>query len=302
MIGRIRTHSFETKPSSIERKASRLHDPVAKLRYLRAAAQGRRSSNRWHLAVYVAVGLALVSPPAKPRGVPAHLPPPIATPEPTGIFMVERKPAGETYSNGLFIRSGYEAKAAPRSYRRFDRSALRFADWQTRPAGIVFHTTESLVLAIEPDQAGALSRTKEDLLSHARRDRLYNFVIDRFGQVFRIVPEDQVALHAGHSVWADDAFVFIDLNESFLGVAFEMKAGESATEAQRHQGRLLTEMLRSVYKIADGSCVTHAQVSINPDNQRIGYHTDWGGGISLRRCRAFGRLPRAHSRGGDLWI
>jgi hypothetical protein len=38
---------------------------------------------------------------------------------------------------------------------------------------------------------------------------------------------------------------------------------------------MLTEMLRSIYQIPAGNCVTHAQVSVNPSNMQIGYHTDW---------------------------
>jgi hypothetical protein len=38
---------------------------------------------------------------------------------------------------------------------------------------------------------------------------------------------------------------------------------------------MLTEMLRSRYRIAAANCVTHAQVSVNPSNMRVGYHTDW---------------------------
>jgi hypothetical protein len=34
-------------------------------------------------------------------------------------------------------------------------------------------------------------------------------------------------------------------------------------------------MLRSKYKIRAQNCITHAQVSVNPLNMRIGYHTDW---------------------------
>ena len=52
---------------------------------------------------------------------------------------------------------------------------------------------------------------------------------------------------------------------------------ENLTPAQIHAGRMLTEMLRSRYHIAAENCVTHAQVSVNPDNMRIGYHTDWAG-------------------------
>ena len=35
-------------------------------------------------------------------------------------------------------------------------------------------------------------------------------------------------------------------------------------------------MLRGKYNLPAGDCVTHAQVSVNPDNMRIGWHTDWG--------------------------
>jgi len=38
---------------------------------------------------------------------------------------------------------------------------------------------------------------------------------------------------------------------------------------------MLTEMLRARYGIPAANCVTHAQVSVNPDNMRVGYHTDW---------------------------
>ncbi|HYL76457.1 MAG TPA: hypothetical protein VEU96_19750, partial [Bryobacteraceae bacterium] len=51
----------------------------------------------------------------------------------------------------------------------------------------------------------------------------------------------------------------------------------SASPAQIHAARVLTQMLRSKYHIASANCVTHAQVSVNPDNMLVGYHTDWSG-------------------------
>ncbi len=42
---------------------------------------------------------------------------------------------------------------------------------------------------------------------------------------------------------------------------------------------MLTEMLRFVYKIPADHCVTHAQVSVNPSNMLVGYHTDWASGF-----------------------
>jgi hypothetical protein len=195
------------------------------------------------------------------------------------VFLVEHNAAADVYSNGLRILADYETTGAPRAYRAFDRATSQLSERETQPAGIVFHTTESLVLPIEAGQELAINRTRGDLLSHVKRDRLYNFVIDRLGQVYRVVPEDQIANHAGNSVWADSKNIFIDLNDSFLGVAFQLRAGEETTAAQRHSGKLLTELLRGAYRIADGNCVTHAQVSVNPSNFRIGYHTDWGSGF-----------------------
>jgi hypothetical protein len=123
-----------------------------------------------------------------------------------------------------------------------------------------------------------LKRQGESLLAYIRDNHAYNFVIDRFGRVHRVVVESDTAFHAGKSVWADARWVYVNLNTSFIGVSFEGETQdlkENLTPAQIHSGRTLTEMLRSRYRIAAGNCVTHAQVSVNPDNMRIGYHTDW---------------------------
>jgi len=49
--------------------------------------------------------------------------------------------------------------------------------------------------------------------------------------------------------------------------------------AQVRAAAMLTEMLRSRYRIPAGNCVTHAQVSVNPSNMLVGYHTDWAAGF-----------------------
>jgi hypothetical protein len=41
-------------------------------------------------------------------------------------------------------------------------------------------------------------------------------------------------------------------------------------------------MLRGKYNLPAENCVTHAQVSVNPDNMRIGWHTDWGTGFPFK--------------------
>jgi hypothetical protein len=69
----------------------------------------------------------------------------------------------------------------------------------------------------------------------------------------------------------------VNLNDSFLGVALEAQteATDQVTPAQISAAKVLTEMLRSRYNISAENCVTHAQVSVNPLNMRIGAHTDW---------------------------
>ena len=150
---------------------------------------------------------------------------------------------------------------------------------RSQPAGIVFHTTESQQAPFEAGEKRHLQRIGRELLLYVRGMRAYHYVIDRFGRVHRIVFESDSANHAGNSVWADSRWLYLDLNSSFLGVAFEasMRTGDAPlTEAQINAARVLTEMLRSKYNLPAENCVTHAQVSVNPDNMHIGWHADWG--------------------------
>ena len=80
--------------------------------------------------------------------------------------------------------------------------------------------------------------------------------------------------------WSDEKWLYLNLEESFVGISFEAQAEPVQTEAHDCPALLratpmLTEMLRSRYRIAATNCVTHAQVSVNPTNMRIGYHRDW---------------------------
>jgi hypothetical protein len=151
------------------------------------------------------------------------------------------------------------------------------AAYATQPAGIVYHTTESHLAPFEEQETGRLKQLGRNLLDGIRLQRSYHYVIDRFGRVFRVVEESDAANHAGYSVWGDANGVYVNLNTSFLGVAFEGQTGDTGamTPAQILAGRLLTEMLRARYSIPAEDCVTHAQVSVNPLNMQIGAHTDW---------------------------
>jgi hypothetical protein len=204
------------------------------------------------------------------------------------VWLVQSTPQFDLYSNGLRVEGQYATSTEARRYLAFGRNHANPFDaegeWRSEPAGIVYHTTESHMAPFEEDQNQSLRRAGEGLLEYVRRRQSYHFVIDRFGRVFRLVRESDYANHAGNSVWADEQWVYVNLNESFFGVAFEAasKAEGSAgpvNAAQTHAGRILTEMLRARYRIAAGNCVAHAQVSISPVNRAVGYHRDWAANL-----------------------
>ncbi|HEX5430898.1 MAG TPA: peptidoglycan recognition family protein [Bryobacteraceae bacterium] len=196
------------------------------------------------------------------------------------VWLVDRSVSFETYSNGLRIDLNFAVSNQHRgSYPVFPLNGgsgpVRYG---TVPAGIVYHTTESHLAPFEEDQNRRLKQIGRNLIEVVRQERGYHYVIDRFGRVFRVVEESDAANHAGKSVWADASGIYVNLNSSFLGIAFESQTGaaEQVTPAQISAGRMLTQMLRARYSIPAGNCVTHAQVSVNPLNMRIGEHTDWG--------------------------
>jgi N-acetylmuramoyl-L-alanine amidase len=281
-----------SRASSIERRARRFADPIDRLRYLRevtAAATKRPSRRTWTGCCALALVMltwrsdALVRHPSGPIIRAPSVVRPVS--EAPNIWPVEQTSDYDLYSNGLRIENRLEISNQPRSYYLIARDAGVRGPLRTQPAGIVFHISESAQAPFERKQKGLLKRIGEELLLYVRNKRAYHFVIDRFGRVYRIVVESDVANHAGHSVWADSKWSYVDLNDSFLGVAFEARtlADQAVTtEAQLRAARALTEMLRAKYNLPAENCVVHAQVSVNPSNWRIGWHTDWGAGFPFR--------------------
>jgi len=284
----------------IDWRARRIRDPIERLRFLRKATLLSSPAPRgWlrrtvvgsaALAVLALVPAANYSNaivygklptlgPERMKAAPAAH----SIPE---VWLVETQSGSELYSNGLRVECGFEVSNERRRYGVIDRSDPEggFKLWRSDPAGIVYHATESGIASFEPAQTGTIRRLGESVLEFVRRERAYNYLIDRFGRVYRVVREPDTAFHAGHSVWADERWLYVNLNASFLGVAFEARSqGETGqhtlSAAQVRSGRALTEMLRAKYKIPACNCVTHAQVSVNPANMRIGYHTDWAGNL-----------------------
>jgi hypothetical protein len=146
------------------------------------------------------------------------------------------------------------------------------------PVGIVFHASESDMAPFAPAFSGEILKTSKDLIGWLSRRRIYHYVIDRFGQVYRIVPDDAVAVHAGVSIWGDDEYYYLNLNESFIGVAFESQVRhgreDSLTTAQIQSASNLTQVLRARHHIPEINCVPHGLVSVNAGKKLIGYHSD----------------------------
>ena len=209
--------------------------------------------------------------------------------KPEKVWLVERKDNFERYSNGGRISTEYETDNHARGFYVLPHAdtatnavAQQTGELQREPVGIVYHTSESDLVEFTADNNDSIETHTRGLLEYVQRHRSYNYVIDRFGQIYRIVRDEQAANHAGHSVWADKRGVYVGLNESFLGVCFETQTDaqeERLTEAQMVAGRLLTQVLRSRYQIDDADCTVHGLVSVNPDNMRVCYHRDWARGF-----------------------
>ena len=199
------------------------------------------------------------------------------------VWLVDQKGERETYSNGLQVDTHFSAATHHRRYLAFPvRGGTRVT--RGEPAGIIFHTTESPQAPFQASANGTLKRIGESLLEYVRRKQAYNYVIDRFGRVYRVVPESDAANHSGYSAWADQSWSYINLNESFLAVAFEAESPRPAREtrinpAQVRSAAILVEWLRARYHIAAPNCVVHAQVSVNPIAMLVGVHVDWADGF-----------------------
>ena len=293
----------------IEQRADQIADPVERLRFLRHATAKepprprRRTRGFVRHAGWLALAAGLVfAPGPRPKGSagtfererglliagsPIESSTSPITTDHANVWRVDRSETSEVYSNGLHVDLAFQISNRPRArYPIFSlagaSTAIKTAD---TPAGIVFHTTESLLAPFEEDQNRRLKQLGRNLLEVIRQERAYHYLIDRFGRVFSVVAESDAANHAGISVWAGAEGIYVNLNDSFLAVAFEAQtdAAEAVTPAQIAAGKALTEMLRLRYGIDAANCVTHAQVSVNPRNMKIGEHVDWASEFPFAR-------------------
>lgn len=204
---------------------------------------------------------------------------------PEQIWLVEQGEGFEVYSNGARILTEFETDGPARRFYAFPKGSAT-PDAGTvhtgAPIGIVFHTSQSHIAPFREEYNDKLQTSARALLDFVQKRRLYNYVIDRFGRIYRVVKDEAAADHAGNSVWADAENTYVDLSAATIGICFEAEwhpdlklAPDEINEAQIYAGRVLTAMLRSKYAISDAMCVTHALVSVSPASRLIGFHMDW---------------------------
>jgi hypothetical protein len=272
--------------------------------------RARRAVNWAAVLLVAAGGLALASyprsRPAPPGPAPSQaartspaveeLDPPAGGVAPLRIWMVDSGPGFELYSNGLRIDTTSAVAGEPRRYRVFDVDEGMEAQVHDRPVGIVYHTSESDIWPLEESFNEKLRDSSQNLLRYLKKNRVYHYLIDRFGQVFRVVEETDRANHAGMSVWSAGDRVYLNLNGPTLGVSFETRweGGRALpiTRAQFEAGRRLTDYLRHKWSIEADMCVTHGLASVNSRKHLIGHHLDWARGFPFE---AFG-LPDQYRR------
>jgi hypothetical protein len=271
-----------------------------------AVAPRARRAVHWAAALLVvATGLALAAyPRSRPPGpepatqlspVAEHLPVPLEGLPPQGVWLVDSGEDWELFSNGLRIDTTYAVAGEPRRYRSFSLDG-EMGEVLHRPSGLVYHTSESDIWPLKESFNEKLRDSSQNLLRYLRRRHVYHYLVDRFGQAFRVVEEADRANHAGMSIWRTGERVWLNLNGPTIGICFETRweGGRALpiTRAQLEAGRRLTDYLRDKWSIAPEMCVTHGLVSVNARRHLIGHHVDWARGFPFE---AFG-LPDLYGR------
>jgi N-acetylmuramoyl-L-alanine amidase-like protein len=224
------------------------------------------------------------------------------------IWLVEKKQNAEIYSNGLQIITPHTLANIPRDYYRLARNSNQTPlkwDHTNKISGILYHASESDIFPFVPEMNKSIKRYSEALIRYIKPKKSYHYFIDRFGRVYRLVQEGHAAYHAGNSIWADDEWIYLNLNHAFIGICFEGRDFEKTTagkpgerrespgisvdirpvdtlsfnEAQLRSGKELTDWLRVKYNISQNNCVPHALASVNPQKMLIGYHLDLSRGF-----------------------
>jgi len=280
-------------------------DPPVRRREAPVATRAWRAAQWAALLLVIAGGLAIASyprshpAPVGPKTLPPvaeDLPPAPSGLTPEGVWLVDSGDGFELYSNGLRIDTTWTTPSEPRRYRTFSLQTGMESAVQDQPVGIVYHTSESDIWPLEESFNEKLRDSSHSLLRYLSRNHVYHYLVDRFGQVFRVVRDEERAHHAGFSIWSRGDRVWLNLNGGFIGISFETRwdGGRALpiTRAQLEAGRRLTDYLRDKWKIPGDMCVTHGLTSVNAHKHLIGHHVDWARGFPFE---AYG-LPDLYRR------
>ena len=155
------------------------------------------------------------------------------------IWLVEKTADREFYSNRLQIITTYTISNIPREYYRFPRNSNHSpanGKMTNKISGIVYHASESDLYPFMPEMNSSILSYSKRLIKYLLRKKSYNFFIDRFGRVYRLVQEDHAAFHAGKSIWADDKSLYLNLNHAFIGICFEGKDFQEINTGKQKKG------------------------------------------------------------------
>ena len=106
---------------------------------------------------------------------------------PEQVWLVEDGPLGELWSNGLRVLTSYRVSTQERRYLVFPKQGADPILVAAKPAGIVYHTSESDIAPFEPDNTNSLLRNTRGLLRWLRNHGNYHYLIDRFGRRFDLL-------------------------------------------------------------------------------------------------------------------
>jgi len=228
---------------------------------------------------------------SRPAPAPAARPPSPTGPSATvaKVWLVEQTPDSETYSNGLRIERQSRWRAAEaviaRSRARWPTAAAG-SGGRSRP-GSFFTARRATFCRSNPARTGSSWSTDADCW-HMRASVPHTTSSSTgLAGTQRGPGNGQGRPRAGHSIWADAEWIYVNLNASFLAICFEAQTrpGGGFSPAQIHAGKVLVEMLRSA--VWDrGRQLRNARAGFRQPAQLLrGVPHRLGHGFSFRRSR-----------------
>ena len=143
---------------------------------------------------------AALPPPPPPRPVVAEALAALLRASPGSVGSSRRAPAPSSTAR-LRIDTSFSVPGEPRRYRVFEAGRGMSSETYDKPAGILFHTSESDIWPLDEAHNEKLRDSSQGLLRYLKRNLVYHYLVDRFGRVFRVVDEESKANHAGQAVW-----------------------------------------------------------------------------------------------------